>query len=158
MNAPTTLMCLMNVIFPNKLDNFVIVFLDDILVYSKTKKEHEEHLRLIMQVLREIQLYVKLSKCSFYQDKIHYLGHIVSKEGILVDPEKIEAIMNRETPKNVSEVRSFMGLEGYYRVFREGFSKIAHLITCLQNKGINFIGHLNVKQVFISLKRCLLVQ
>ena len=94
-------MCLMNGVFRKYLDKFVIVFLDDILIYSKTKEEHEEHLRIVMQVLREHQLYAKLSKCSFYQGRIHYLGHIISEEGVIVDPEKIRAIMEWSTPKNV---------------------------------------------------------
>jgi hypothetical protein len=116
-NAPTTFMCLMNGVFRDFLDKFVIVFLDDILIYSKTEEEHEKHLRMVLQVLREHQLYAKLSKCTFYQKKIHYLGHIVSEDGIAVDPENIEAIKSWPAPTNISEVRSFMGLVGYYRRF-----------------------------------------
>jgi hypothetical protein len=86
-NAPTIFMCLMNGVFRDYLDTFVIVFLDDILVYSKSEEEHEKHLRMVLQVLREHQLYAKLRKCSFYQRQIHYLGHIISEEGIVVDPE-----------------------------------------------------------------------
>jgi hypothetical protein len=82
----------MNGVFREYLDKFVIVFLDDILIYSKSEEEHEKHLRMVLQVLREHKLYAKLSKCIFYQKKIHYLGHIISAEGITVDPEKIEAI------------------------------------------------------------------
>jgi hypothetical protein len=84
-------MCLMNGIFINYLDKFVIVFLDDILIYSKYEEEHEQHLRMVLQVLREHQLYAKLSKCSFYQRQIHYLGHIISEEGIVVDPGKYKS-------------------------------------------------------------------
>ena len=87
-NAPATFMCLMNSVFSRYLDKFVLVFLDDILVYSKNEKEHEDHLRLTLQVLREHQLYAKLRKCDFYRDRIQYLGHIISEEGIFVDPEK----------------------------------------------------------------------
>ena len=108
-NAPTVFMCLMNGVFRKYLDKFVIVFLDDILIYSKTEEEHEQYLRLVMQVLREHQLYAKLSKCSFYQGRIHYLGHIISEEGVTVDPENIRAIMEWSTPKNILEVGSFMG-------------------------------------------------
>jgi hypothetical protein len=91
-NAPVFFMCLMNGVFRDYLDKFVIVFLDDILVYSKLEEEHEQHLRLVLQELIGHQLYAKLSKCSFYQRQIHYLGHIISEEGITVDPEKVEAI------------------------------------------------------------------
>ena len=145
-NALATFMCLMNNFFSKYLDKFVLVFLDDILVYSKDEEEHEEHLRLTLQVLREHQLYAKLSKCDFYRDRIQYLGHIISEEGISVDPEKIEAITNWPTPRNVTDVRSFMGLAGYYRRFIEGFSKVAHAITSLQKKGISLNGHRGVKK------------
>jgi hypothetical protein len=137
-NAPVVFMCLMNGVFRNYLDKFVIVFLDDVLVYSKIEEEHEQHLRMVLQVLREHQLYAKLSKCSFYQRQIHYLGHIISEEGIVVDPEKVGGIREWLAPRNVAEVRSFMGLVGYYRRFRDGFSKIAHSITSLQRKGKKF--------------------
>jgi hypothetical protein len=91
-NAPTVFMCLVNSVFQEYLVNFVSVFLDDIIIYYKSEEEHENHLRMVLQILREHQLYAKLSKCSFDQKKIHYLGHIISKDGIIVDLEKIEAI------------------------------------------------------------------
>jgi hypothetical protein len=116
-NAPVVFMCLMNGVFRDYLDKFVIVFLDDILVYSKSEEEHEQHLTLVLQVLRGHQLYAKLSKCSFYQRQIHYLGHIISEEGIVVDLEKVEAIREWSAPRNVVEFRSFMGLSGYYKRF-----------------------------------------
>jgi hypothetical protein len=131
-------MCLMNDIFINYLDNFFIVFLDDIRIYSKSKEEHEHHLRLVFQVLREHHLYAKLGKCYFYQKKIHYLGHFISEQGITVDLENMEVIRGWPTPKNISEIGSFMGLAGYYRIFIKSFSKIAHPITSLQKKGIKF--------------------
>jgi hypothetical protein len=134
LNSPAVFMCLMNGVLRDYLDKFVIVFLDDILVYSKSEEEHDQHLRMVLQVLREHKLYAKLSKCSFYQEKIHYLGHIISKEGIVVDPKNIEGIREWPVPKNVIEVRSFMGLLGYYRRFIVGFSRIAHPITSLQRK------------------------
>ena len=98
-NAPATFMCLMNIVFVRYLDKFVLVFLDDILIYSKNEEEHEEHLRLTLQLLREHKLYAKLSKCDFYRDRIHYLGHIISYEGIYVDPKKIESIMKITDPE-----------------------------------------------------------
>jgi hypothetical protein len=116
-NALVFFMCLMNGIFGNYLDKFFIVLLDDILIYSKSKEEHGHHLRLVSQVLREHQLYAKLSKCSFYLEQIHYLGHIISKEDITMDQDKIESIRGWPTPMNVFEIRSFMGLVGYYMIF-----------------------------------------
>ena len=110
----------------NYLDKFVVVFIDDILIYSKNEQEHKEHLKIVLQVLREQQLYAKFSKCDFFKDKIQYLGHIVSKlDGISVDPDKVKASMEWPVPKNVSDINSFMGITRYYRKFIEGFSKIA---------------------------------
>jgi hypothetical protein len=154
-NAPAIFMCLMNGVFQEYLNKLVIVFLDDILVYSKSEEEHEHHLRMVLQVLREHQLYAKLHKCSFYQNIIHYLGHIISKDGIAVDPEKIEAIKGWKTPKNVTEVRSFMGLDGYYIRFITGFSRIAHPITFLQRKGNKFQWVEECERSFQQLKKLL---
>ena len=155
-NAPAAFMCLMNNVFSKYLDKFVLVFLDDTLVYSKNEEEHEEHLRLTLQFLREHQLYAKLSKCEFYRDRIQYLGHIISEEGISVDPKKIEAIINWPTPINVIDVRSFMGLAGYYRRFIEGFSKVAHAITSLQKKArIKFEWTSKCEESFQCLKNLL---
>jgi hypothetical protein len=154
-NALVVFMCLMNGVFREYLDRFVIVFLDEILIYSKTWEEHEHHLNMVLKVLREHQLYAKLSKCSFYQKQIHYLGHIISKDGIAVDPENIEAIRKWSAPKNVTEVRSFMGLAGYYRRFIGGFSKIAHPITYLQRKGMKFQWASDCERSFQHLKQLL---
>jgi hypothetical protein len=101
-NAPVIFMCLMNGVFRNYFGNFSIVFLDDILIYSKSEEEHDKHLRTVLHILREHQLYAKLRKRSFYQNQIHYLGHIISKEGVAVDPEKINSIEGWPTPRNVS--------------------------------------------------------
>jgi hypothetical protein len=154
-NASVVFMCLMNNVFQEYLDKFVIVFLDDILVYSNLKEEHEHHLRMVLQVLREQWLYAKLSKCSFYQNQIHYLGLIISKDGIAVDPKKIESIREWSVPKNVIEVRSFMILARYYRRFIKGLSKIAHPITSLQKKGVKFQWTLDCEKSFQHLKQLL---
>jgi hypothetical protein len=151
-NAPVVFMCLMNGVFREYLDKFVIVFLDEILIYSKLEEEHEHHLRMVLQVLREHKLYAKLTRCSFYQKQIHYLGHVISKDGIAVDPEKIEAIREWSAPKNVIEVRSFMCLAGYYRIFIEGLSKIAHPITSLKRNGVKFQWTLDYEESFQHLK------
>jgi hypothetical protein len=154
-NAPVVFMCLMNGVFRDYLDKFVIVFLDDILVYSKSEEEHEQHLRMVLQVLREHHLYAKLRKCSFYQEQIHYLGHIISREGIVVDPEKIEAIREWSALKNVIEVRSLMGLARYYRRFIAGFLRIAHPITSLQSKEKKFQWTDDCEKRFQQLKQLL---
>ena len=120
-NASASFMCLMNNVLSKYLDQFVVVFVDDILIYSKTEEEHKEHLKIILQVLREHKIYAKLSRCDFYKDKIQYLGHVISKDGIAVDLDKIKAIINWPVPRDVSDVRSFMGITGYYRNFIEGF-------------------------------------
>ena len=123
-NAPAIFMCLMNNVMHKYLDKFLVVFIDDILIYSKTEEEHKEHLKIILQELRDHQLFAKFSKCDFFKDKIQYLGHVVTKEGILVDPEKIRAIKDWMVSKDVMDVWSFMGFTGYYRRFIEGFSRI----------------------------------
>ena len=137
-NAPAAFMDLMNRVFQPYLDRFVIVFIDDILVYSGSSEEHSEHLRIVLQTLRERQLYAKLSKCQFWLDRVAFLGHVISAEGVSVDPQKIEAVVNWKPPKNVSEVRSFLGLAGYYRKFVEGFSKIAAPLTKLTRKDVKY--------------------
>ena len=114
-NAPVAFMDLMNKVFHPYLDQFVIVFIDDILVYSKDVDEHAIHLRIVLQTLRDRGLYVKFSKCEFWLNEIVFLGHVISGAGIFVDPRKLEAIVNWEQPKNVFEVRSFLGLARYYR-------------------------------------------
>ena len=124
-NAPAAFMDLMNRVFHPYLDQFVIVFIDDILVYSKNVDEHVMHLRIVLQTLRDRELYAKFSKCEFWLNEVIFLGHVISGAGIFVDPRKIEAIVGWEQPKNVSEVRSFLGLAGYYRRFVEHFSLLA---------------------------------
>ena len=102
-NTPTIFMCLMNNIIHKYLDNFVVIFIDDILIYSKSEEEHKEHLKIVLQELREHQLFAKFNKCDFFKDKIQYLGHVVTKEGILVDPKKIKAIKDWLVPKDVTD-------------------------------------------------------
>lgn len=131
-NALATIMFLMNSVLHPYLDNFVIVFINDILVYSKNEKENVEHLVEVLRLLIDHQLYSKLKKCSFLQIKVHYLRHVVSKEVIIVGLEKISIIMEWEAPRNAEEVRSFMGLSSYYRRFIRNFSQISCPITSLQ--------------------------
>jgi len=111
------------------LDKFVVVFINDILIYSRTRKEYANHLRVVLNVLREHQLYGKLCKCEFWLKEVQFLEHVISVEGIVVDPAKIEIVLKWERPKTVTEVRSFLGLAGYYRRFVEGFSKKVNPLT-----------------------------
>jgi hypothetical protein len=128
-NAPAHFMYLMNPVFMSELDKFVVVFIDEILVYSKSTKEHEEHLRVVLQRLRDHQLYAKFSKCEFWINEVPFLGHVISSEGIAVDPSKVHDVLDWEPPKYVHQVRSFLGLAGYYRRFILNFSKISKPIT-----------------------------
>ena len=153
-NAPVAFMDLMNMIFRPYLDQFVIVFIDDILIYSGSGEEHAEHLRIVLQTLWEHRLYAKLSKCQFWLDSVAFLGHIVSAEGVSVDPQKLEAILNWKPPTSVTEIRSFfLGLAGYYCKFVEGFSKIAAPLTRLTRKEEPFLWSEACQQSFDELKR-----
>jgi hypothetical protein len=148
-------MCLMNNVLSKFLDRFVLVFIDDILIYSKNMEEHEEQLKLVLQVLREHQLYAKFNKCEFFQKQVHYLGHVIYEEGVVVDLENIRPIMDWPTQKDVSDIISFMGLAGYYRRFIKGFSNIGFPITSLQKKGVKFLWTSECEERFQELK-CLL--
>ncbi|KAL0546403.1 hypothetical protein IC582_016311 [Cucumis melo] len=152
-NAPAVFMNLMNRVFREFLDTFVIVFIDDILIYSKTEAEHEEHLRIVLQTLRDNKLYAKFSKCEFWLKQVSFLGHVVSKAGVSVDPAKIEAVTGWTRPSTVSEVRSFLGLAGYYRRFVENFSRIATPLTQLTRKGAPFVWSKACEDSFQNLKQ-----
>ncbi|GJX75483.1 putative reverse transcriptase domain-containing protein [Tanacetum coccineum] len=131
-------MDLMNRVCKPYLDKFLIVFIDDILIYSKNKEEHEEHLKLIMELPKKEELYAKFSKCKFWIPKVQFLGYVINSKGIHVDPAKIESIKDWASPKSPTEIRQFLGLVGYYRSFIEGFSKIAKLMTKLTQKNVKF--------------------
>jgi len=128
-NAPAVFMDLMNRVCRHYLDKFVIVFIDDILIYSRSKEEHAKHLRLVLETPRAEKLYAKFSKCEFWIRKVDFLGDVVSEAGIHVDPSKIQAIENWEAPRTPTEIRQFLGLAGYYRRFIQNFSKIAKPLT-----------------------------
>ncbi|KAK8576586.1 hypothetical protein V6N13_032506 [Hibiscus sabdariffa] len=155
-NAPAAFMDLMNRVFHEYLDQFVVVFIDDNLVYSRTEEDYDRHLRLVLQTLLENQLYAKLSKCEFWIKKVILLGHVVSSEGIRVDPKKVEAIVNWKQPTSVTEIRSFLGLAGYYRRFVSGFSKVAAPLTKLLQKGIKYEWSDARQQAFEKLKEALI--
>jgi hypothetical protein len=137
-NAPAYFMYLMNKVFMECLDKFVVVFIDDILIYSISEEEHEEHLRLPLQKLREHRLYAKLRKCEFWMKQVAFLGHVISKGGISVDPSKVQDVLSWNAPTSVGDIQSFLELAGYYRRFIEGFSKISKPMTELLKKDKKF--------------------
>jgi hypothetical protein len=137
-NALTYFMYLMNSVFMPELDKFVVVFIDDILVYSKNEAEHTKHLHTVLQRLRDHQLYAKLSKCEFWLKEIKFLGHTISQDGISVDPEKVQEVMDWKPPTTIRQIRSFLGLAGYYRRFIQDFSRIAKPMTELLRKGVKY--------------------
>jgi hypothetical protein len=117
----------------------VVVFIDDILIYSQSEEEHADHLRMVLQRLREHQLYAKLSKCEFWISEVLFLGHIINKEGLAVDPKKVADILNWKAPTDARGIKSFIGMAGYYRRFIEGFSKIAKPMTALLDRIVCYI-------------------
>ncbi|GKE49289.1 putative nucleotidyltransferase, ribonuclease H, partial [Tanacetum coccineum] len=152
-NAPAVFMDLMNRVCKPYLDKFVIVFIDDILIYSKSKEEHEVHLRLVLELLRKEKLYAKFSKCEFWLQEVHFLGHVVNQNGIHVDPGKIEAVKNWEAPTSPTGVRSFLGLAGYYRRFIANFSRIAKPLTLLTQKNKKYVWGAEQEEAFQLLKK-----
>ncbi|GJX06565.1 putative reverse transcriptase domain-containing protein [Tanacetum coccineum] len=152
-NTPAVFMDLMNRACKPYLDKFVIVFIDDILIYSKTKEEHEVHLKLVLELLRKEKLYAKFSKCEFWLQEVHFLGHVVNQSGIHVDPSKIEAVKNWKDPTTPSEIRSFLGLAGYYRRFIANFSKIAKPLTSLTQKNQKYEWGEKEEEAFQTLKK-----
>jgi hypothetical protein len=137
-NEPTFFMYLMNSVFMDYLDKFLVVFIDDILIYSQSEEEHADHLRKVLKRLREHQLYAKLSKCEFWIHEVLFLGHIINRDGLAVDPKKVVDIWNWKAPKDVRGIKSFIGMDGYYRRFIEGFSNIAKPMTALLANEVEF--------------------
>ncbi|WVZ92635.1 hypothetical protein U9M48_038684 [Paspalum notatum var. saurae] len=149
-NAPAFFMYMMNSVFMNELDKFVVVFIDDMLIYSKNEKEHEEHLRIVLTRLREHKLSMPI-----LASEVGFLGHVLSKEGVAVDPSKVEVVLNWKQPETVIGIRSFLGLAGYYRRFIKDFSKIAKPMTSLTKENAKFIWSPKCKEGFQELKKLL---
>jgi hypothetical protein len=154
-NAPATFMRLMNDIMRPLLDKCVVVFLDDILVFSRSQEEHQEHLRQVLGILREHKLYARMSKCEFGKRSVEFLGHIVSAEGIHTEPSKIEKVKDWPTPTSIKELHSFLGMASYYRRFIKGHSKITAPLTHLLKKDVPFIWTNTEQQAFDTLKHAL---
>ncbi|GJS38533.1 reverse transcriptase domain-containing protein [Tanacetum coccineum] len=151
-NAPAIFMDLMNRVCKPYLDKFVIVFIDDILIYSKSEEEHEVHLKTILDLLKKEKLYAKFSKCEFWLKEVQFLGHVVNRDGIHVDPSKVESVKNWKIPESSTEIRSFLGLAGYYRRFIENFSKIAKPLTLLTQKNKTYVWGDKQDEAFRILK------
>ncbi|GKE72985.1 putative reverse transcriptase domain-containing protein [Tanacetum coccineum] len=149
-NAHAVFMNLMNCVCKSYLDKFVIVFIDDILIYSRNEKEH---LKIILELLKKEELYAKFSKCEFWINTVKFLGRVIDSSGIHVDPAKIEAVKNWSSPTTPSEIRQFLGLAGYYRRFIKGFSKIAKPMTELMQKNQKFDWGEEQEEAFQLLKQ-----
>ncbi|XP_019455131.1 PREDICTED: uncharacterized protein LOC109356258 [Lupinus angustifolius] len=143
----------MNRIVHPYLDKFVVVFIDDILIYSKDQEEHAKHLEIVLQVLKDNQLYAKLSKCEFWLESVNFLGHVISNERIVIDPAKVETMREWKSPKSVTKIRSFLSLVGYYRKFIEEFSKLALPLTTLTWKDKAFVWTVKCEENFQELKK-----
>ena len=154
-NAPATFNRLMTKIFREHLDDFVLVFFDDILVYSRTPEEHEQHVKRVLELLRQHKLYAKRSKCTFFTEKVEYLGFIISKNGVATDPAKIEAVIGWPQPRSIKEIRGFLGLTGWYRIFIKGYAVIAVPLTSLLKKTKTFSWSHKAQESFEKLKNAL---
>jgi hypothetical protein len=154
-NAPAHFMYLMNFVFMSELDKFVVVFIDDILIYSKSEEEHAQHLWVILRWLRDHQLYAKFSKCAFWLKEVPFLGHVISAKGIAVDPSKVQEVLDWKSPKPVTQISNFFGLAGYYRRFIPNFSKIAKPMTQLLEKETKFKWSPQCEEAFLTLKKLL---
>jgi hypothetical protein len=152
-NAPAYFMYLMNSVFITELDKFVVVFIYDILIYSKNEKEHVEHLRIVLQHLRDHKLYAKFSKCEFWLNSVKFLRHTIFKEGTSVDPSKVQEVMDWKPPKSVHQIRSFLGLAGYYHRFIPNFSRIAKPMIELLKKGVKFVCSEAYEKAFHMLRQ-----
>jgi hypothetical protein len=152
-NAPVHFMYLMNSVFMTELGKFIVVLIDDILIYSKNEKEHAKHLRIVLQRLRDHKIYAKFSKCKFWLDSVKFLGHTISKDGISVDPSKVQEVMDWKPPKSVHQICSFLGLAGYYRRFILNFSRIAKPMTELLKKGVKFVWSEACEKAFHTLRQ-----
>src|SRR5438876_3006174 len=154
-NAPAFFIYLMNSVFMMELDVCVVVFIDDILVYSKNKEEHAKHLRIVLDRLQEHQLYAKFSKCQFWLKEVSFLGHILSAKGVAVDPSKVQEVLEWKSPTSVTEIQSFLGLAGYYHRFIQDFSKIAKPMMKLLQKEAKFNWTSACEAAFQKLKTLL---
>jgi hypothetical protein len=154
-NAPAHFMYLMNSVFMPELDKFVVVFIDDIWIYSKSDEEHARHLHVILQRLWDHQLYAKFTKCAFWLKEVPFLGHIISAKETAVDPSKVQEVLDWKFPRSITQIRSFLGLAGYYHRFIPNFSKITNPMTKLLEKEEKFEWSPQYEEAFLTLKKLL---
>jgi hypothetical protein len=154
-NAPATFVTMMNRVLGEYINDFVICFVDDILIYSRTKEDHAIHVEKVLDVLRKNQLYVNPDKCEWAMDKVSFLGHIISAEGVSVDPAKIEVIKSWPVPNNVTELRSFLGMAGYYRSYVPQYSRVVSDLTTLTGNKQQWVWHEAQQRAFDEVKRLL---
>ena len=154
-NAPATFCNLMNNVLFDYLDDFVVVYLDDIVIYSRTLEEHVNHLSLVLSQLRKYTLYVKMEKCEFAQQEIKLLGHLVSKNQVRMDPKKLQAIVDWKERRHVKDLRSFLGLANYYRKFIVGYSKRATTLKDLLKKDTKWVWSERCDEAFQNLKNAI---
>jgi hypothetical protein len=154
-NAPAHFIYMMNSVFMLELNKFVMVFIDGILIYSKSKEEYAQHLRVILQWLRDHQLYTKFNKCAFWLKEVPFLGHIISVEGIAVVPGKVQEVLDWKSPRSVMQIHSFLGLAGYYHRFIPNFFKISNTMTKLLEKEVKFIWRPQCEEAFLTLNKLL---
>jgi hypothetical protein len=151
-NAPAYFMDLMNSVFMQELDQFIVVFIDDILIYSKNPKDHVNHLHVVLQRLRDHHLYAKFSKCEFWLDTVKFLGHTISSDGISIDPSKVQEVLDWKPPTSVNQICSFLGLAGYYQRFIPDFSRIAKPMIERLKKGVKFSWDQKCEDAFHTLR------
>jgi hypothetical protein len=151
-NAPAYFMYLMNSVFMQEHDKFVVVFIDDILIYSKNSEDHANHLHIVLQRLKDHHLYAKFSKCEFWLDTVKFLGHTIYSNGISVDPSKVQEVLDWKPPMSVHQIRSFLGLAGYYRRFIPDFSRIAKPMTKRLKKEVKFSWDQKCEDAFHTLR------
>ena len=154
-NAPSTFAHVMNNVFHGQIGKSVLVYLDDIMVFSKTAEEHIAHVREVLETLRQHKLFAKLSKCQFGKQEVHFLGHVVNAQGIKVDPKKVEVVRDWPVPHGVHEVRQYLGLANYFRKFIQGFANTCRPLHRLLEKGKAFAWDSDCQQAFMALKETL---
>ena len=154
-NAPASFQGMMNTIFASLLRKCVLVFMDDILIYSNTLEDHVQHLSQVFQIIKQHHFLIKKSKCSFAQRDIEYLGHVISGKGVATEPSKIVVVQQWPTPSNIKQLRGFLGITGYYRKFIKNYSMLSRPLTLLLKKGTPFVWTSSTKTAFQMLKKAL---